>query len=136
MAICQVTRAHLLLPCCCSSVLHAGKDRTRRKANAEWCNSGLILIIPVLGNFRWDDHRSRLADLCPLFLRNVSPSWLCARAGALVWGVQTSHPEPHLTLGGLWVLRDGSSHLLWGKAGTAAAGVAEPEDNPWHFGDI
>lgn len=51
-------------------------------------------------------------------------------------GVQTSHPEPHLTLGGLWVLRDGSSHLLWGKAGTAAAGVAEPEDNPWHFGDI
>lgn len=58
--------------------------------------------------------------------------------GLVLWcgGVQTSHPEPHLTLGRLWVLRDGSSHLLWGKAGTAAASVAEPEDNPWHFGDI
>lgn len=64
MAICQVTRAHLLLLSCCSSTFNAGEDRTRRKANAEWCNSGLILIIVVLGGFRWHDHRSRLADLC------------------------------------------------------------------------
>lgn len=79
----------------------------RRKANGEHYGSGLLSRSTLVsqGDFRWDARRSRVQAGSPMSLnpgKTIFSCWFCLRTSALGLGVETCHPEPHLTLGGLW----------------------------------